>query len=123
VLAVDERGLAVPPPPDVAGLARVRDSSGVLRAPGDHIDPGLVSAALAYAARFGELTYRADTGYIATSPEGWEVRLGTDAAAASRQLDLLAALRRDLAGQASAVAFVDLRFTNRPFYRLRGESE
>lgn len=121
--AVDDRGLATLPPTDASGLAIVRDEAGVLPRAGDRLDPRLVTAALAFAARFGPLTYHPDVGFSALTPEGWPVRLGRDATVAPRQLDLMAAVRQELADQASAVAFVDLRYVNRPYYRLRGGSE
>jgi cell division septal protein FtsQ len=122
-VAVDDRGLASVPPSDVAGLALVRDEGGVLQRAGDRLDPRLVPAALAFAARFGALTYHPDLGFSALSPEGWPVRLGRDATVAPRQLDLMAAVRQELADEAQSVAFVDLRYVNRPYYRLRGGSE
>jgi len=123
VVAVDEGGLALPAPADPGGLVRVRDLGNTLQAPGQRVDPLLVDAALAYAARFGDLAYRPDIGFTAASPEGWEVRLGTDARQAARQVTLLAAARTQLAAQSPAIALLDLRVVSRPYYRLRGETE
>jgi hypothetical protein len=123
VVAVDEGGLALPAPADPAGLARVRELGTTLRAPGERIDPALVDAALSFAARFGDLTYRPGVGFATTTPEGWEVRLGTDGRLAPRQVTLLEAARAQLAGRGEPVAFLDLRYVSRPYYRLRGESE
>lgn len=122
-LAVDETGLAVPPPLSADGLVPVRDLGGTLRAPGDRITPQQVSAALAFGARFGVLLWRPETGFSATSPEGWEVRLGSSPLLAPQQLDLLGAMRRELSSRGQNVAFIDLRFVHRPYYRLRGEGE
>jgi hypothetical protein len=121
--AVDEQGLVLAPPGDPKGLVPVEDPAGTVQRPGQRLERALVDAALAFAARFGSLSYRPETGFSALSPEGWEVRLGQDAATAPRQLDLLGAVRRELSGRPTEVAFVDLRFVNRPYYRLRGGSE
>jgi cell division protein FtsQ len=123
LLAVDEDGLAMAAPADAAGLAVVRDLAGTLRGPGDRLAPGLVAAALAFAARFGALTYQPAVGFAATDPAGWEIRLGTDAHQAARQSELVGAFRAQLSDQADRVALLDLRFVERPYYRLRGGSE
>lgn len=118
VFAIDERGVAAPPPPDTAGLIQVHDLSGAIAAPGDHLDPSLVAAAAAYGSRFGKLRYEAGIGFGLTTVEGWDVRLGVDAAAAPRQADLLAAFRHHVAGRQDRVAALDLRSVDRPYYRL-----
>jgi len=120
---IDERGVAAAPPDDPTGLVQVQDLSGAIAALGDHLDPALVAAATAYGARFGNLRYEAGPGFELTTEEGWEVRLGTDAAAAARQSDLLAAFRQRVAGSQPRLAFLDLRFVSRPYYRLGGDSE
>jgi hypothetical protein len=121
--AVDELGVAQVPPADVSGLVPVRDEAGVLARPGDQLRSELVAAAVAFAARFGELSYRPETGFSARTREGWELRLGSDAERAPRQMALLESVRAELAGKADQVAFVDLSIVNRPYYRLRGGSE
>jgi cell division septal protein FtsQ len=119
-LAVDDTGRAVVAPADVAGLLPVTDESAVLRQPGERLPAGTVEAALAYGYRFGSLRYRSDVGFLAVAPDGYEVRLGADAADAERRLALLEALEARLAPEASAVEVVDVRFMERPYYRLRG---
>jgi hypothetical protein len=118
VFVIDERGVAAPPPPDTSGLIQVRDLSGAIALPGDHLDPGLVAAATAYGSRFGKLRYEAGIGFGLTTVEGWDVRLGLDAAAATRQADLLAAFRHHVAGRQERVATLDLRSVDQPYYRL-----
>jgi cell division septal protein FtsQ len=123
LFAVDEDGLAGAPPADASGLVPVEDLAGAIARPGDRVEAALVAAAVAFAARFGPLTYRAETGFSATSREGFALRLGTDASQAARAEALLLALAPELARQAGDVDYVDLRFLDRPYYRLRGGTE
>lgn len=122
-VAVDETGRAIPIPADPAltgGLVRIDDASGAPPSVGSILGRDVVAAALAYAPRFGELTWRgAAEGFSAVTDDGWTVLLGADAARAGLQADTLAAFKRGLDAPAGSIGLVDLRFPNRPYYRLR----
>jgi cell division septal protein FtsQ len=119
-LAIDDTGRAVAVPTDADDLPAVRDESGIVASPGDRMAPEVVDAARRYVERFASLVYRRDTGFTTTTSEGWEVRLGSDPVAVERQTAVLEALRAQLAPAGAAVAFVDLQYPSRPYYRLRG---
>ncbi|MEO8083623.1 MAG: FtsQ-type POTRA domain-containing protein [Ardenticatenales bacterium] len=122
-VAVDEAGRGIPVPADAAltnDLVRITDSSGQAPAVGSILGAGVVAAALAYAPRFGPLTWRgAAEGFSATTDDGWTVLLGADAGQAALQADTLAAFAHGLDAPTASIALVDLRFPNRPYYRLR----
>lgn len=91
---------------------------------GDSLSRGLdclpvdtVRTALAYAERFGPLTYRPAVGFVAKAPEGWEVWLGDDASLLEQQAALLSEERQALRGSGTAIRLLDLRFPSRPYYR------
>jgi hypothetical protein len=117
-LGVDGRGRAMALGEPRDDLVLVEDESGLLAGPGSEIPVGLVDAAIAFGAAFPRLRYRSGEGFVATVPEGWPARLGTSARDSERLLVMLEALRRDVAGRGEAVAFADLRFLERPYYRL-----
>lgn len=121
LLIVDERGLAIAPPADTersAGLPAVTDLSDRPLGLGERLPATTLGAALAYSEAFGELVYRAPEGFVARGPEGWEVRLGQEAARLAEQRLLLASLERELGPEAGGVALVDLRYPSRPYYRF-----
>jgi cell division septal protein FtsQ len=115
-VGADGRALTLAGPrPD---LVHVEDEVGLLGGPGSALPIGLVDAALAFGARYPQLSYRSDSGFVLQVPEGWEARMGTSADEAERRLAILEAIRHELSGPAAAVAFADLRFLERPYYRL-----
>lgn len=121
---VDERGRVIDLPADTRGLVAINDETGVVGRPGDRLPAKLLEAGRSYGASYGQLMYRADVGFIATTSEGWQVRLGIDAQNAARQAAVLDALRTKLNGDgAPQVALVDLRFASRPYYRLKGQGD
>jgi len=120
-LAIDETGRAISPPTDTSALVEVRDESGALASPGAILPQTVVEAGSAYGSRFGPLAYHTAVGFVTTTPEGWEVRLGTDATVVEQQAIVLRALRARLIQERAAVEYIDLRFARRPYYRLRQE--
>ncbi len=119
---VDERGRVVDLPPDSRGLVVINDETGIVSRPGDRLPAKILEAGRSYGARYGQLIYRADQGYIVTTAEGWQVRLGIDAAGDARQAAVLDSLREELnQNGAPPVGVVDLRFPSRPYYRLKGQ--
>lgn len=119
--AIDEFARTVTAPSDATGLIRVTDESTTLPPPGQPIGIDLFDAAVQYGRRYGSLRHKKDYGFYVSSPEGWEVRLGTDASLADRQEATLDSLRQRLAGQVREVAYIDLRFASRPYFRLTSE--
>ena len=117
-LVVDELGRVVAGA-DPAGLPTVVDEAGLVAKPGDRLPPAVFAGALSYLKEFPSLRYRAAEGFVAQSGGGWDILLGTDAARAPQQVQLLAALTNHLAPIDGSVALMDLRF-ERPYYRLGG---
>lgn len=116
-LAIDETGLAVPPGGAAADLPLVRDTAGLVSAPGERLAPELVDAVLAYAGRLRDLELTKDGGFVGTSEQGWRVRLGMEPGLAPRQLAVLDAAARQLAPEADGLTVLDLRYPTRPYYR------
>jgi cell division septal protein FtsQ len=121
--AVDGVGRVVSVPPDSRGLPIISDQSDSVAGPGDQIEPAVLDAGRSYSARYGQLIYKQEIGFVATSPEGWEVRLGRDASRDARQAAILESLRSSLAEMSGRVAMVDLRFDGRPYYRLKSQGD
>ena len=123
-VAVDASGQLEAPPADASGLLLLRADLDLARPPFRGVASERVRAAIAFGTAFGSpLGYRAVTGFVHVTPEGWEVWLGDDAAAAQTQLRRLEALRPVLTERARLrpVEMVDLRF-DQWYYRLQGET-
>jgi hypothetical protein len=120
ILAVDETGRAITPPANADGLATVADEAGLLTAPGDQLPGGVFEAALAYSGTFGALVYRRPDGFVARTPDGITLRLGTDAGLLAEQTRMLGALLAQIDDVRGTAALIDLRFPSRPYYRLGG---
>lgn len=116
-LAIDAGGGLRPATEGDASLPSVVDRSGQLAGKIDCLPAPLVSQALTFAERFGPLELRSDVGFVARSPEGWEVWLGRDGSLAEQQALLLDAERGALARREIPIRLLDLRFPSRPYYR------
>lgn len=114
---VDAHGslLSLAAPPD--NLPLVTDEGDTLRQGIDCLPADTVRTAVAYAERFGPLSYRPSIGFVARAPEGWEVWLGADAAMLEQQAALLTEERQALQASGTAIRLLDLRFPSRPYYR------
>ena len=123
VLAVDEQGLAVPPPLSGEGLVPVHDLAGTLQAPGERITPQQVAAALAFGARFG-LHLAAGDGLRGHQSRG----LGGTPGQQRPSLPRVSWTSWPPSARSWRAAVRPWRSStyassNRPYYRLRGESE
>lgn len=116
-LAVDAAGGLRPAGDADARLPLVQDRSGQLAGKIDCLPAPLVAEALAYAQRFGPLELRSDAGFVARTPEGWEVWLGRDSSLAEQRALLLEAERQALNQSRNPIRLLDLRFPSRPYYR------
>ncbi len=122
-LGVDARGRAMAPPNHGGDMVHVADQSGILTAPGEQLPTSLLEAALAYGRHHRQLTYRQDVGFAVQLDEGWPVWLGHSAVESERRLAMLHELRRELGRQSQPIEFLDLRFLDRPYFRLRTTEE
>ncbi len=120
---VDARGRAIAPPEGTGDWVHVADQSGLLTRLGAELPAGLLDAALAYGSRYRQLVYRDDVGFVVQLAAGWPVWLGHSAAEGERRLAMLDAIQSELGRQPQEIEFVDLRFPERPYFRLRSTEE
>jgi cell division septal protein FtsQ len=122
LVALDETGTPLPVAPVEASLPRVTSSVGLPLGPDGTMGRDLVAAATTYCGRFQDVAYDRDFGFVGRTADGWQVRLGADPALATRQLAALQALASQLGADARPGVVIDLRFPQRPYYRLQGSA-
>lgn len=120
---IDPLGRALAAPPEGHQLVRVDDESGILTSQDGQLDADLLDAALAFGSRYRHLLYRRDVGFVVALAEGWQAWLGNTAAESGRRLAMLDAVRQQLAGRQGEIDYVDLRFLERPYFRLRADRD
>jgi cell division septal protein FtsQ len=117
---IDAEGTVVPPRGDMSSPLTIIDMDAQPASAGQHLDPSILAAARSLRRLLPELPemqYSRATGISFTTREGWPVRLG-DGQNMDAKLTILVALRKDLLAQKVSPEFIDVRFVERPFYKV-----
>jgi cell division septal protein FtsQ len=117
---IDAEGTVVPPRGDLSSPLTIIDTDAQPVSVGQHLDPSIMAAARSLRRLLPELPemqYSRATGISFTTREGWPVRLG-DGQNMDAKLTILVALRKDLLAQRVTPEFIDVRFVERPFYKV-----
>lgn len=119
---VDETGNVLPYNGSLNGVLTVVDRSGRPLPVGSRLEARLVTmldviSRLMPNAR--QITYDEHMGFIVQAGPGWPVRVGESPDRLSDKISLLNSLIPKLIKQNSDVDFIDLRYPERPYYRLK----
>ncbi len=117
---IDAEGTVVPPRGDLSSPLTIIDMDAQPVSAGQHLDPSILAAARSLRRLLPELPemhYSRATGISFTTREGWPVHLG-DGQNMDAKLTVLVALRKDLLARKVSPEFIDVRFVERPFYKV-----
>ncbi len=117
---IDAEGVVVPPRGDLSSPLTIIDMDAQPVSAGQRLDPSILEAAGSLRRLLPELPemhYSRATGISFTTREGWPVHLG-DGQNMDAKLTVLVALRKDLLARNVAPEFIDMRFVERPFYKV-----
>ncbi len=117
---IDAEGTVVPPRADLPGALTIVDTDAQLVSPGQRLDPPILAAARSLHRLLPELpvmNYSHATGISFITREGWPVHLG-GGQDMDAKLTVLVALRKDLLARGVSPEFIDVRFVERPFYKV-----
>jgi cell division septal protein FtsQ len=117
---IDAEGTVVPPRGDLSSPLTIIDTDAQPVSAGQHLDPSILAAARSLRRLLPELPemhYSHATGISFTTREGWPVHVG-DGLNMDAKLTILVALRKDLLAQKITPEFIDVRFVERPFYKV-----
>jgi len=119
---IDEAGNVLPYGGELEGSITVVDRSGQPLSTGSRLDPALVEMLQAlqqWMPELSQVTYDPTVGLILEAGPGWPVRIGRDPEHLVTKITILEALVADLSRRGMDVEFIDLRFPERPYYRLK----
>ncbi len=117
---IDAEGTVVPPRGDLSSPLTIIDTDAQPVSAGQRLDPSIMAAARSLRRLLPELPemhYSRATGISFTTREGWPVHLG-DGQNMDAKLTILVALRKDLLARNVAPEFIDVRFVERPYYKV-----
>ena len=117
---IDAEGTVVPPRGDLSSPLTIIDTDAQPVSPGQRLDPSILAAARSLRRLLPELpvmNYSHATGISFTTREGWPVHVG-DGQDMDAKLTVLVALRKDLLARNVSPEFIDVRFVERPFYKI-----
>jgi cell division protein FtsQ len=119
---IDEAGNVLPYGGPLTDTLTVVDGSGQPLPVGERIQPDLVEMLWELGRLMPELeqvVYDPALGLILRTEQGWPVRIGRTPDRLRIKLAILQALVDELAQRGANVDFVDLRYPERPYYRLK----
>ncbi len=117
---IDAEGTVVPPRGDLSSPLTIIDMDAQPVTVGQRLDPSIMTAARSLRRLLPELPemqYSRATGISFIMREGWPVHLG-DAQNMDAKLTVLVALHKDLLARKVTPEFIDVRFVERPFYKV-----
>lgn len=119
---IDEAGNVLPYGGPLTDAITVVDGSGQPLPVGERIEPSLVDTLWELGRLMPELEqvrYDPALGLVLQTEQGWPVRIGRTPDGLRIKLAILRALVDELAQQGANVDFIDLRYPERPYYRLK----
>ena len=119
---IDEAGNVLPYGGELEGSITVVDRSGQPLAAGSRLAPELIETLQALHFLMPELsqvTYDPTVGFVVEAGPGWPVRIGRTPEHLATKVTILERLVTELSRRGADVAFIDLRFPERPYYRLK----
>lgn len=119
---IDEVGNVLPYGGELEGSITVVDRSGQPLRAGARLDGTLVETLQALQYLMPELSqveYDPVVGLIVEAGPGWPVRIGHTSEHLAAKVTILEGLVAELSRRGADVAFIDLRFPERPYYRLK----
>ena len=122
---IDAEGTVVPPRGDLSSPLTIIDMDAQPVSAGQRLDPSILAAARSLRRLLPELPemhYSRATGISFTTREGWPVHLG-DGQNMDAKLTVLVALRKDLLARKVSPEFIDVRFVERPFFKVAGSQK
>lgn len=119
---IDETGNILPDNGTLAGALVVVDLSGRLLQVGSSLEPRLVAMLDTLSRLMPDLkqvAFDRSMGFILNAGPGWPVRIGDDPARLAVKIGILNSLLPELIDEKQDVDFIDLRYPEQPYYRLR----
>lgn len=119
---IDETGNILPYNGPLDDALTVVDPSGRPLPVGSSLEPRLVEMLDAFSSLMPDVkhvTYDENVGFTFTIGPGWPVRLGDEPDGLAAKIGILNSLLPELLQQNRDVAFIDLRYPEQPYYRLK----
>lgn len=119
---IDETGNVLPDNGPLDGALTVIDSSDRPLPIGSSLDPQLVEMLNALSRLMPDIQrviYKEDVGFTLIVDPGWPVRIGDNPKRLTTKIGVLNSLLPELVKQSREVDLIDLRYPERPYYRLK----
>jgi len=119
---IDETGNILPYNGSLEGALIVVDPSGRPLPVGSSLDPrlvGMMDALSRLMPDVKQVTYDEGLGFVLTVGPGWPVRIGDNPDGLAAKISILNSLLPELMQQNQEVDFIDLRYPEQPYYRLK----
>lgn len=119
---IDETGNILPDNGPLRGALTVINPSGRPLPIGSSLEPGLVEMLDAIdrlMPGIRQVRYEEEVGFVLTVGPGWPVRIGDDPDQLPAEIGVLNSLLPELMEQGDDIDFIDLRYPERPYYRLK----